>query len=86
MARWRSHERGVFARRNAALLSLLAAMAVLASADVASGPRSRAPVVVALMVVAAALATWNRVAPLRAGGVAHVRRRGRVRRGWRGTR
>jgi hypothetical protein len=75
MSRLHPHERSVFVRRNAALLTLLAAMAALASADVALGPQSRAPLVFACMVMAAALALWNRVAPLRAGGVAHVRRR-----------
>lgn len=67
-------ERGVFVRRNAVLLGLLAAIAAFASADVALGPQPRTPIILALMTLALALVLWNRIAPIRAGGVAHVPR------------
>jgi hypothetical protein len=74
-----THERSVFTARNAALLGVVALMAFAASADVALPLQLRAPGIVFLMFVAGAIVLWNRVAPLREGGVAHVHARTRLR-------
>ncbi len=78
--------RSVFTARNAVLLGVLALVALLSSADVALPLQARVPAIGLLMGVAVALVLWNRVAPLRLGGVAHLPARVRHRSAQRGRR